>query len=95
MTVTSRSIFVTFRISANTIATDSILHSVDVAIFEVKELENKEGNDVSLARDLESNCDITIFVTCCIFSNTNDIDLGVDFTIFEVGDVENEEIIYI
>ena len=27
-------------------------------IFEVEELENKEGNDVSLARDLESNCEI-------------------------------------
>ena len=36
------------------------------------ELKNKEGNDVSLARDLESNCDITISVSCCISSNTND-----------------------
>ena len=32
-----------------------------------------EGNDVPLARDLASDCDITISVTCHIYSNPNDM----------------------
>ena len=36
-----------------------------------------------LARDLESDTEVTISVTCRISSNTR-LDLGVDFTILEV-----------
>ena len=36
-------------------------------IFEVEELENKERNDVPLARDLASDCDVTISVTAFVF----------------------------
>ena len=42
----------------------------DFTIFEVKELINKEGNDVPFARDLANDCDVTISVTCRISSNT-------------------------
>ena len=43
------------------------------------------------ARVLASDCDVTMSVTCRISSNTKDnIDLGVDFTIFEVEELENE-----
>ena len=55
-------ITVTCRISSNTNATDSILVSI-LTIFEVEELENKKGNDVPLAPDLESDCDVTLSVT--------------------------------
>ena len=40
---------------------------------------------VELARDLESDCDVTIPVTCRISSNTDSILPGVDSTVFEVG----------
>ena len=47
-------------------------------------------------RDLESDCDVTISVTCRIYSTTNDtIDIGVDFTIFEAEELENNKIIYV
>ena len=41
-------------------------------MFEVEELEYKEGNDILLARDLASDCDVTISMTCLIHSYTND-----------------------
>ena len=52
----------------------------------VEELENKEGNDVPLARDLASDCDVRISVTMFYFFYANDTtkhDFGVDFFIFE------------
>ena len=64
----------TFLISSNTKATCRFNLGVDFTIFKVKELENKEGNDVPLARDLASDCDVTISVTFCISSNTNATD---------------------
>ena len=47
---------------------------VNFTIFEVEELENKEGNDVPLARDLANDCDVTISVTCFISSDKYDTD---------------------
>ena len=47
---------------------------VDLTVFEVEELENKDKNDVPLARELASDCDITISVTFRISSNTNATD---------------------
>ena len=41
-------------------------------IIEAENLENDEIIHVELVRDLESYCDVTIFVTCRISSNTND-----------------------
>ena len=61
---------------------------VDFIIFEVEELENKERNDVPLASDLASDCDVTISVTCFVSSdkcNTAYTVLGVGFTIFEAA----------
>ena len=55
-------------------------------MMKVEELENKEGNDVPLTRDLASDCDVTISVTMFYFFYTNDTtkhDLGIDFIIFE------------
>ena len=48
--------------------------SVDSTIFEAEELENDEKNYVEITRDLESDCDVTISVTCRISSNTNATD---------------------
>ena len=48
---------------------------------------------VELARDLESDCDVTIPVTCRISSNTDATDSilpGVDSTVFEVGELKYE-----
>jgi hypothetical protein len=45
---------------------------VDFTIFEAEELENDEIIHVELVRDLESDCDVTISVTCRIYSNKND-----------------------
>ena len=45
-------------------------------------------------RDLESDCDVTIPVTCRISSNTDATDSilhGVDSTVFEVGELKYEE----
>ena len=67
-------------------------------IFEVGGLENDKSIYVELARDLESDCNVTISLTCRISSKTNDtieIDFGVDFTIFEADKLENDEIIYV
>ena len=47
---------------------------VDFTIFEAEELGNEETNDVPLVRDLESDCGVTISVTCIISSNTNATD---------------------
>ena len=63
---TDVTISVTCRISYNTNATDSDL-DVDFTILEVEELEYKEGNNVPHARDLASDCDVTISVTCSYF----------------------------
>ena len=49
---------------------------------------------VELARDLESDCDVTIPVTCRISSNTDATDSilhVVDSTLFEVGELKYEE----
>ena len=50
-----------------------------------------------LTRDLDSDCDVTISVTFRISSNTDatDRDPGVDFTIFEAEELENDDIIYV
>ena len=57
---------------------------------EVEELENKEINDVRLARDLES--DVTISQTNFISSDKYDRhDRGVDLTIFEAEELKNNE----
>ena len=45
---------------------------VDFTLFEAVELENDEFIYVELVRDLESDCDVTISVTCRISSNKND-----------------------
>ena len=71
---------------------------VDFTLFEVEELENKEINDVQLARDLESDCDVTISQTSLISSDKcgHRHNLGVEFTIFEAeGKLENNEIIHV
>ena len=66
-------------------------------ISEVGELENEEITYVELARDLESNCDVTIFVTCFISSDKCDTDtiLVSVFTIFEAEELENNDIIHV
>ena len=46
----------------------------DFTIFEAEELENYEIIHVELTRDLESDCGVTISVTCHIYSNTNATD---------------------
>ena len=58
--------------------------------FEFEELKSDETIYVELTRDLISECDITISVTCRSYSNANDtiIDVGVNFTIFEVDELE-------
>ena len=45
---------------------------VDFTVFQVGELKNKEENVVQITRNLESDCYVTISVTCRIYSNTND-----------------------
>ena len=59
------------HISGEKNATDSILVSI-LPYLEAEELENDEIIYVELVRDLESDCDVTISVTCRIYSNTND-----------------------
>ena len=49
---------------------------------------------VELARDLESDCDVTIPVTCRIPSNTDatySILYDVDSTVFDVGELKYKE----
>ena len=52
---------------------------------------------MELARDLESDCDVTISVTCRIslIQMTQKIDHGVDFTIFKVKELKNDKSIYV
>ena len=64
----------TCRISSNTNNTYKIDLGVDFTIFEVGKLENEEIIYVELVRDLESNSDVTISVTCSISSDKCDID---------------------
>ena len=54
------------------------------------ELEYKNGDDVPLARDLESDTEVTISVTCRMSSNKKcyKLDLDADFTIFEVDELK-------
>ena len=47
---------------------------VDFTIFEAEELENDKSIYAELTRDLESDCDVTISVTCRISSNTDATD---------------------
>ena len=61
---------VIFRISGNTNDTDIDI-GVDFTIFEAEEPKNDKSIFVELTRDLESDCDVTISVTCRIYSNTN------------------------
>ena len=68
-------ISVTFRISSNTDATDLILVSILPYSRPIAELENNKIIYVELARDLESDCDVTISVTFRISSNTDATDL--------------------
>ena len=58
----------------------------------VEELEYKNGDDVPIARDSESDTEVTISVTCRISSNTNATILILhDFTILEVEELEYKE----
>ena len=45
---------------------------VDFTIFEAEELENYKVIYIELVRDLKSDCDVMIPMTCRIYSNTND-----------------------
>ena len=63
----------TCRISSNTDAADSILVSI-FTIFEAEELKNDKSIYAKHTRDLESDCDVTISVTCRISSNTDAAD---------------------
>ena len=80
MTLTSRFprpvvfLLIYFSYVFNTNDTIKIDLGVDFTIFEVGELENEEVVDVELARDLESNCDVTLSVTCFISSHKCDTD---------------------
>ena len=62
-----------------------------------RESKNDKTIYVELTIDLESDCDVTISVTCRISTNTKcyRLDLGVDFTIFEVEELDNDETIYV
>ena len=60
----------TFRISTNTNATDSI--SVSILPYSRSRNLKVRKEMTSRARDLASDCDVTISVTCCISSNAND-----------------------
>ena len=69
---------------------------VDFTIFEAEELENDEFIHVELVRDLESDCDVTISVTCRISSNINDTRwiLVSILPYFEAEEPKNYEMIY-
>ena len=64
---------ITFRISGETNDTDSILVSI-FTIFEAEKPKNDKRIYVELTRDLESDCAVTISVTCRISSNTDATD---------------------
>ena len=70
---------------------------VDFTIFEAEKPKNDERIFVELTRDLESDCDVTISVTCHIFFyyTWHVIDIGIDFTIFETEKLKNDKRIYI
>ena len=64
-------ISVTFRISFHANDTGLMLVLI-ITIFEFEELKNDETIYVELARDLVSECDVKISMTCRSYSNAND-----------------------
>ena len=89
---------ITFRISGETNDTESNLVTTS-PYSRLRKPKNGKRIYVELTRDLESDCDVTISVTCRIYSTTNDtisiFDIGVDFTIFKAKELENDKIIYV
>ena len=64
-------ISITFRISGETNDTDSILVSIS-PYLRPRNPKHDKSIYIELTRDLESDYDVTISVTCRIYSNTND-----------------------
>ena len=70
---------------------------VDFTIFEAEKPKNDKRIYVELTRDLESDCDVTISVTCRIYSTTNDTIsiLVYILPLFKAEELENDKIIYV
>ena len=79
------------------IRTDSILVSIS-PYSRLRIPKNDKRIYVVLTRDLESDCDVTIFVTCRINSTTPDT-LSILVSILPysrpIEELENDEIIYV
>ena len=71
---------------------------VDFTIFEAEKPKNYKCIYVELTRDLENDCGVRHDfrdLSYLFYYKWHNIDIGIDFTIFEAEELENDKIIYV